>query len=60
MCYAIIKVKYRVNETAQMEAEHPDALHDRIASLEANEEVTEYRVFVTTGKRKRISAWEDG
>jgi len=59
MCYALIRVKYRVKETAQVEAESAEALADRIATLESNDEVIEYRVYVTAGKRTRVTAWED-
>jgi hypothetical protein len=59
MCHALIRVKYRVKETAQVEAETPEALAERIATLESNDEVLEYRVYVASGKRVRVTAWED-
>jgi hypothetical protein len=59
MCHAIIKVKYRVKETAQVQAETETDLNDRIIALEGNDEVLEYRVYVATGKRVRVTAWED-
>lgn len=59
MCYALIRVKYRVKETAQVQAETEADLNERIIALEANDEVLEYRVYVATGKRVRVTAWED-
>lgn len=59
MCHALIRVKYRVNESAQMQAETAEDLAERTDALEANPEVVEYRVFIAAGKRVRITAWED-
>lgn len=59
MCHALIRVKYRVKETASVECETAEALSERLAALEANDEVVEYRVFVSQGKRVRVTAWED-
>lgn len=59
MCHAIIRIKYRVKETATVDCETAEALTERLDSLEANEEVVEYRVFMSQGKRVRVTAWED-
>lgn len=59
MCHSIVRVKYRVKETASVDCETAEALAERIAALESNDEVIEYRVFVSQGKRTRVTAWED-
>jgi len=59
MCAGLIRVKYRVKETATVECDTEEALRERIAALEANDEVMEYRVFLNQGKRVRVSGWED-
>ncbi len=59
MCHAIIKVKYRVNETANVTAETEQDLVDRKAALESNDEVLEYRVYLAQPKKVRVSGWEE-
>lgn len=59
MCYAIAVVKYRVGETAQVKIETPEELAERAEALEQNAEVLEYRLYTATGKRVRVTAWED-
>lgn len=59
MCIAILRVKYRVKETVTIDCDTQQALNDRIAILESNDEVVEYRVFLNHGKRVRVTNWED-
>lgn len=59
MCHALVKVKYRVKETATVQAETEQDLADRIATLEGNDEVLEYRVYLAQPKRVRVSGWEE-
>ena len=59
MCIAILRVKYRVKETVTVDCDTEDTLTERLASLEGNDEVVEYRVFRSTGKRVRTTVWED-
>jgi hypothetical protein len=59
MCIAIIRIKYRIKETVNVDCDTQDALDERLATLEANDEVVEYRVFLNQGKRVRVSGWED-
>ena len=59
MCIAIVRVKYRVKETVNVDCDTEETLTERLASLEGNDEVVEYRVFRSAGKRVRITAWED-
>jgi len=59
MCIALVRIKYRKNETVTVECDTQDALDERLNSLEANDEVMEYRVFLNQGKRVRVSGWED-
>lgn len=59
MCTALIKVKYRVKETAMVQVETESDLADRVASLEGNDEVLEYRIYLAQPKRVRVTAWNE-
>jgi hypothetical protein len=59
MCIAILRVKYRVKETVTVDCDTEDTLNERLVALENNDEVVEYRVFRSSGKRVRVTAWED-
>jgi len=59
MCIALVRVKYRNKETITVDCDTQQALDERLNSLEANDEVLEYRVFLNQGKRVRVSGWED-
>jgi hypothetical protein len=59
MCIALVRVKYRNKETITVDCDTQQALDERLNSLEANDEVMEYRVFLNQGKRVRVSGWED-
>jgi len=59
MCIAILRVKYRNKETIAVDCDTQQALDERMTSLESNDEVLEYRVFLNQGKRVRVSGWED-
>lgn len=59
MCIAIVRVKYRVKETVEVDCDTEETLAERLISLEGNDEVVEFRVFRSSGKRVRITAWED-
>lgn len=59
MCHSILVIHYRVNESATVRCDTPEALAQKSAELEANPEVLSYRTFVTTGKRVRVTTMED-
>lgn len=59
MCFAIIRVKYRSKDVADVEAENSESLLTRLGLLRLNDEVLEYRVFLAQPKFIRTTHWEE-
>lgn len=60
MCHAIVEIRWMGSSEPEVKRlETPEALATLVESLDGNQQVIQYRTFVTTGKRVRTNAWED-